>query len=157
MFFNTHPAELSEPGLVRSLREVREKLPDHSLVLEIHEVAITEPRMIRKLRSRLLELDIGLAYDDFGTGQARLVDVVEVPPDYLKFDISLIRGVDQLMSKQRMLESLVGMVSDLGIISAAEGIETPEEAEVCRQLGFQYGQGYYLGRPEKAQQFRLTG
>lgn len=157
VFFNTHPAELSEPGLVRSLREVREKLPDHSLVLEIHEVAITEPRMIRKLRSRLLELDIGLAYDDFGTGQARLVDVVEVPPDYLKFDISLIRGVDQLMSKQRMLESLVGMVSDLGIISAAEGIETPEEAEVCRQLGFQYGQGYYLGRPEKAQQFRLTG
>lgn len=157
VFLNTHPAELNTPGLLDSLRDLREQLPKSDLVLEIHEVAITEPRMIRRLRSRLSELGIGLAYDDFGTGQARLVDVVEVPPDYLKFDISLIRGIDRLKSKQKMLESLVGMVVDLGIVPAAEGIETPEEAEVCRQLGFQYGQGFLLGRPLRVEDMRAAG
>ena len=125
-------------------------------MLEIHEVAITEPRMIRRLRSRLSELSIGMAYDDFGTGQARLVDVVEVPPDYLKFDISLIRGIDRLVSKQRMIASLVGMVIELGITPAAEGIETEEEAEVCRELGFEYGQGYLLGRPLRVDDVRMA-
>ena len=113
--------------------------------------------MIRRLRSRLSELSIGMAYDDFGTGQARLVDVVEVPPDFLKFDISLIRGIDRLLSKQRMIESLVGMVIDLGITPTAEGIETEEEAEVCRQLGFEFAQGYLLGRPVRIEELRLAG
>lgn len=156
VFFNTHPAELNSSGLVDSLRQVRALLPDLDLVLEIHEVAITEPRMIRRLRSRLSELSIGMAYDDFGTGQARLVDVVEVPPDYLKFDISLIRGIDRLVSKQRMIASLVGMVIELGITPAAEGIETEEEAEVCRELGFEYGQGYLLGRPLRVDDVRIA-
>ena len=157
IFMNTHPAELNSPGLVDSLREVREALPEPTLVLEIHEVAITEPRMIRRLKSRLSELDIGLAYDDFGTGQARLVDVVEVPPDYLKFDISLIRGIDRLISKQKMLESLVGMVRELAIVPTAEGIETQEEAEVCRLLGFEFAQGFHLGRPLNVEDIRLAG
>jgi EAL domain-containing protein (putative c-di-GMP-specific phosphodiesterase class I) len=157
VFFNTHPAELSEAGLVGSLRKVRENLPNRKLVLEIHEVAITEQRMMRRLRSRLSELDIGLAYDDFGTGQARLVDVVEVPPDYLKFDISLIRGIDQLTSKQRMLESLVGMVLDLGVTPTAEGVETEAEEQVCRELGFTFAQGYRFGHPQRGAELRLAG
>jgi EAL domain-containing protein (putative c-di-GMP-specific phosphodiesterase class I) len=157
VFFNTHPAELSDPRLIKSLRAVRERLPDRKLVLEIHEVAITEQRMIRRLRSRLSELDIGLAYDDFGTGQARLVDVVEVPPDYLKFDISLVRGVDRLSSKQRMVESLVRMALDMGIAPTAEGIETEGEAEICSKLGFQYAQGFYFGRPVRIEELRLAG
>jgi EAL domain-containing protein (putative c-di-GMP-specific phosphodiesterase class I) len=154
VFLNTHPAELNSPGLIESLRQFRARLPELEVVLEIHEVAITEPRMVRRLRSRLSELDIGMAYDDFGTGQARLVDVVEVPPDYLKFDISLIRGIDRLLSKQKMISSLVGMVVDLGITPTAEGIETDEEAQICRELGFQYGQGYLLGRPLKVDDVR---
>ena len=157
VFFNTHPAELGTPGLIESLRQVRQNLPNRRLVLEIHEVAITEQRMMRRLRSRLSELDIGLAYDDFGTGQARLVDVVEVPPDYLKFDLSLIRGIDRLVSKQRMLESLVGMVLDLGVVPTAEGIETEEEEVVCRALGFEFAQGYRFGRPVRSEELRLAG
>ena len=156
VFMNAHPAELNSPGLVESLRELRSLLPKPAVVLEIHEVAITEPRMIRRLKSRLSELEIGLAHDDFGTGQARLVDVVEVPPDFLKFDMSLIRGIDRLRSKQRMVQSLVGMVLDLGITPVAEGLETRAEAETCKKLGFPYGQGFLLGRPLKVEDVRLA-
>jgi EAL domain-containing protein (putative c-di-GMP-specific phosphodiesterase class I) len=156
VFLNTHPAEFDSAGFLESFDELRRQAPDVDLVIEIHEVALTAPNTMARLREHLSALGIGLAYDDFGTGRARLLDVVEVPPDYLKFDISLIRGIDRLESKQRMLENLVGMAIDLGILPAAEGIETVEEADVCRQLGFRYGQGYLLGRPSRAEAIRAA-
>jgi EAL domain-containing protein (putative c-di-GMP-specific phosphodiesterase class I) len=156
IFFNIHPTELDHPGLVDSLKKVRDQVPDLDMVLEIHERAITEPKMIRRLRSLLSELDIRLAYDDFGTGQARLLELVEVPPDYLKFDLCLIHGIDHLLSKQKMLGSLVRMVTDLGITPTAEGIETAEEAELCRRLGFELGQGFYFGRPVQVEDLQTV-
>jgi EAL domain-containing protein (putative c-di-GMP-specific phosphodiesterase class I) len=66
----------------------------------------------------------------------------------LKFDISLIRDIDNAdESRRRMMESLVRMVRDLGINALAEGIETAAEAEACIDLGFEFAQGYYYGKP----------
>ena len=109
---------------------------------------------MRNLRARLKELNIGIAYDDFGAGQTRLSELTEAPPDYLKFDISLIRGIDQAPpERQRMLASLVQMVTELGVNPLAEGIETAAEADVCRNIGFQTAQGFHFGRPAPVRQF----
>jgi EAL domain-containing protein (putative c-di-GMP-specific phosphodiesterase class I) len=95
-----------------------------------------------------------LAYDDFGSGQARLAELGDAPPDYLKFDIQLVRGIDSASAeRQRMLESLVRIAGDLGIISLAEGVETAAEHETCRRLGFVYGQGFRYGSPATAGTF----
>jgi EAL domain-containing protein (putative c-di-GMP-specific phosphodiesterase class I) len=155
LFANTHPAELQEDGVLEfSLRELRESAPTARMVLEIHEAAVTCVKQMRELRSVLNELNIGLAYDDFGAGQARLVELGEVPPDYLKFDIELIHEIDRASpERQRMLASLVGIVKDLGIASLAEGVETEAEHEACRQMGFDFGQGYLYGKAELAQRF----
>jgi len=148
LFINTHPQELVEPGLIDSLRTVREVNPDQQLTLEIHEAAVTDSRMMAELRAALRELNIGLAYDDFGAGQTRLNEVAEVPPDYLKFDISLVRSIDTASrQRQQMIATLVQMVRDLGIVALAEGIETASEADTCRQLNFELAQGYHFGRP----------
>ncbi len=62
---------------------------------------------MRTLRAQLRDLNIGVAYDDFGAGQTRLSELVEAPPDYLKFDMSMIRRIDQAPTeRQRMLGSL---------------------------------------------------
>ena len=93
-------------------------------------------------------MKIGLAYDDFGAGQSRLNELAQCPPDYLKFDMSLMRGIDAASpQRQRLLATLVKMVRDLGIHSVAEGVETPAEADACRQMGFDLGQGFFYGRP----------
>jgi EAL domain-containing protein (putative c-di-GMP-specific phosphodiesterase class I) len=103
---------------------------------------------MRTLRTALNEMKIGLAYDDFGAGQARLVELVDVPPDYLKFDMSLVQNLESAsIERQRMLASLVHMVQDLGISPLAEGIELAGDHEICRQIGFQFGQGFYYGYP----------
>ena len=50
--------------------------------------------------------------------------------------------------RQRMLASLVQMVRDLGIAPLAEGVELAADHEICRQIGVQFGQGFYYGYPE---------
>ncbi|MGE3778432.1 MAG: EAL domain-containing protein [Pirellulaceae bacterium] len=149
LFLNTHPAELDDPRLVPSLQELRKNFPDSNLTLEIHEFAVTNPTHMRIVESELRALNIKLAYDDFGAGQARLIELVEVPPHYLKFDRRLIQGIHSSPEhRQQMLATLVRMARDLGIIPLAEGVEYREDSETCKQLGFELGQGFYYGRPE---------
>ncbi len=148
LFLNTHPDEMDDQRLLRSLRELRSRHPGIPVTLEIHEKVVTNPTTMRELRGELAHLDMKLAYDDFGAGQARLLELVEVPPHYLKFDISLVKNIHTASTqRQQMLGALVRMVVDLGIVPLAEGIELAEEAEICRQVGFVLAQGYLYGRP----------
>lgn len=147
IFVNTHPAELAD-DLGKSLKDLRELSPHAKITYEIHEAAVTDKKMIRNLRSSLHDLNMELAFDDFGAGQARLVELSDVQPDYLKFDIGLIKGISQApASRQELVAALVNIVNDLGIISLAEGVETPGDNETLAQMGFVLGQGYYYGRP----------
>ncbi len=148
LFVNTHPSELVKPGLLESMRALREMSPTQRITLEIHEASVTNVMAMNELRSALADLKMGLAYDDFGAGQNRLMELVEVRPDYLKFDMGLIRHIHLAPEKrQMMLQTLVRMVCDLGVVPLAEGIECEDEGVVCRQLGFTLAQGYYYGRP----------
>jgi EAL domain-containing protein (putative c-di-GMP-specific phosphodiesterase class I) len=148
LFVNTHPRELVETRLLGSLETLRQNFPDQQLTLEIHESAVTGPDRMAELRAGLRELRIGLAYDDFGEGQSRLNELVQTPPDYLKFDMSLIRDIHAAPpQRQQVLATLVQMVRDLGITSVAEGIEQQAESDVCVQMGFDLAQGFLFGRP----------
>jgi EAL domain-containing protein (putative c-di-GMP-specific phosphodiesterase class I) len=151
VFLNTHPTELSQPGLLESLAELRVRTPKLGMTLEINEWAVTRPDGIARIRRELADIGIGLAYDDFGAGQARLLELGDVPPDFLKFDMSFVRGIDRAASsRQRLVASLVTAARDLGACPLAEGVETPGEAEVCTQLGFTHAQGFHFGRPVAA-------
>ncbi|TWT69248.1 putative cyclic-di-GMP phosphodiesterase AdrB [Crateriforma conspicua] len=152
LYVNTHPKELDNiEALIASLPAVREMAGDMNLVLEIHEAAVTNPAAMQHLHATMKDLGIQLAYDDFGAGQARLAELIEARPEVVKFDISLIRGIDSADDNRfKMLQSLVTMVQDLDIRALAEGIETPEEAQACREIGFELAQGYHFGRPSPA-------
>lgn len=150
LFFNTHPRECLAPDeLLEELRDLRKTYPQLDLVFEVHEAAVTDLGMMAEVRDALRDLDIGLAYDDFGAGQARLLELVEVPPDYLKFDITLVQGVTDRVSPQyRLLATLNELVRELGIRTLAEGVETGETAGICAEIGIDLFQGYLYGRPE---------
>jgi EAL domain-containing protein (putative c-di-GMP-specific phosphodiesterase class I) len=150
LFFNIHPDEARDPErLLAGLRSLRETHPGLKLVFEVHEAAVTDLEAMAAIRVELRELDIALAYDDFGEGRARLQELVHVPPDYLKFDIALVRGVaDRSSSGYRFLGTLNGMIRDLGVRTLAEGIEDAETAEACIELGIDLLQGYHYGRPQ---------
>lgn len=154
IFFNTHPSEISDPGLLNSLKLLRKRWPERPITLEVHEAAVTDSARLREIRAALKDLEIMLAYDDFGAGQARLLELAEVRPDFLKFDIGMIQNIDSgTAERQQMLETLVQMVLDLDIAPLAEGVETQREFEVCRNIGFELGQGYFFGKPASAGQW----
>jgi EAL domain-containing protein (putative c-di-GMP-specific phosphodiesterase class I) len=157
LFLNTHPSEVDAPNLLRSLEHLRNTYPHVPLFVEVHEAALASTRSLRQLRESLRDLGIGLAYDDFGAGQARLRELVDVPPDYVKFDMCLVRGLDRASAEHRQLvRSLVEVARELGVITLAEGVETAAEAEACRSLGFELGQGFWLGRPGPIETHRIA-
>jgi EAL domain-containing protein (putative c-di-GMP-specific phosphodiesterase class I) len=149
LFLNTHPTELSDfKDLIVSLREIRAARPDQPLTIEVHEAAAADIATMKMLRLVLDDLKMRLAYDDFGAGQARLHELVDARPDYVKFDRKMITHFDKAEAGRRQLiESLVKMCKQLDIVTLAEGVETAGEAEACRQIGFELMQGFYFGRP----------
>jgi EAL domain-containing protein (putative c-di-GMP-specific phosphodiesterase class I) len=148
LYVNTHPSELKNSKLRDSLLQLRKMAGSTPLVLEIHEAALTDSSQLCELQKLLNQLGILLAFDDFGSGQARLRELAEAKPHVVKFDMSLIRGIDRAgPQRQQVVETLVKMIHDLDIQALAEGIETEEEATVCRQLKFDLAQGYLFGRP----------
>jgi EAL domain-containing protein (putative c-di-GMP-specific phosphodiesterase class I) len=149
VFLNTHPADLETPGLLESLPELRSAAPQLKLVLEIHESALAQPDIMSWLHGRLGEIGVGLAYDDFGAGQARLFELAEAPPEYLKFDRRFVTGIDTApASRKQLVRSLVAAVRELNAKPVAEGVETAEEAEACLSAGFMLAQGHHFGLPQ---------
>lgn len=149
LFLNTHPSELRDiERLLCSLEELRAVEPDLHMVLEVHEDGVSDLGKLREVKAFLAGKKMDFAYDDFGAGQSRLLELIEVPPSVVKFDISLIRGIDTAPKiKRDMIESLVRLVANIGVRALAEGVETEAELAVCEALGFELIQGYLMGRP----------
>ncbi len=148
IFFNTIPDEMNnERTFYASLGRVRQIAPHIPLVMEVSEAAVTDIAQLQRLRQVLHELHIQLAYDDFGTGQSRLLELPKVPPDYVKFDIGLIRNIHREPAKQNLLRKLIPAARDVGAQTLAEGTEYPEEVQTCLELGFDLAQGYHFGKP----------
>ncbi|WP_376696837.1 EAL domain-containing protein [Wenzhouxiangella sp. EGI_FJ10305] len=149
LFFNNHPTECEDMvALMDELHELRRIHPDLRLVFEVHESAVTDLGAMAEVKQELARMDIALAYDDFGAGQARLLELVEVPPDYLKFDMGLIREMtDRDSPRYRLLAELNRMIAGMGVSTLIEGVEDEVTAELCREIGIDYMQGFLFGRP----------
>jgi EAL domain-containing protein (putative c-di-GMP-specific phosphodiesterase class I) len=154
LFLNLHPHEIHTNTLDIALNALA-SLRGHGIqpVLEVHEAVVTDIPWIRALKERLASLRIELAYDDFGAGQSRLMELTEAPPDVIKLDMSLIRGIDQAEGRLDLVAALVRVMRDMNVVVLAEGIETDGERISSASIGCQLGQGYFFGRPEPAAHF----
>lgn len=141
------------PSLLRtdggSLRRILATSPC-PVVLEITErEAIDDYDSIRtSLRS--LDPDVQLSIDDAGSGFSSLRHVVMLEPDYVKLDRTWVTGIDTEPTKQALVAGLVHFARTTGCQLVAEGIETEIERAVLVDLGVGLGQGFLLGRPERA-------
>ena len=150
-FFNLHPKEIDDlNALFRCIEKIREENPNTKFVLEIPEKAVTHIQKLKQLKNHLQTHDMGLAFDDFGAGQTRLLELSEASPDILKLDFCLIHNIDTASpARQRMVEILVNYSHDLNIKLLAEGVQTAAEDTYCRQIGIDLLQGFYYGHPDQ--------
>jgi len=148
LFINAHPKETFSGIFLDSLERLRKSSPELDIVIEIHESAVTNIAKLREFAGRLRHLKIRFSYDDFGAGQARLLELADVPAHFVKFDIALIRDLHKASERKRqVVRDLVQMVLATGAVPLAEGVEDEEEAQLCTAMGFQLIQGYLTGRP----------
>jgi EAL domain-containing protein (putative c-di-GMP-specific phosphodiesterase class I)/CheY-like chemotaxis protein len=117
-------------------------------VIEVTENSVIDDfdRMrdiVRQLRAH----GFRVAIDDAGAGYAGLQTMVEIEPDFIKLDMSLIRGVDTSIVKQRLVRTLRDFCREAAITLIAEGIETRRQLDTLRELGVSHGQGFLFGHP----------
>jgi EAL domain-containing protein (putative c-di-GMP-specific phosphodiesterase class I) len=149
LFLNMHPEELPDKALRESLIDLNGTLaPGQRLVLEIHEDLVADISALKRLQDRLREMDIGLAFDDFGVGQSRLTALAQVKVEYVKLDRTLVRSLPSSQPLRELMRTVGQVCAGQGTQVIAEGVETEEEAEVSCELGCTLAQGYLFGRPQ---------
>lgn len=95
----------------------------------------------------LKEHGIAVAIDDVGFGRSSLESLIILEPDIVKIDRKYVTGIAAEPAKARLLKRLVKVVDALGAELIAEGIEEKEELEMLLEVGVDYGQGWYWGKP----------
>jgi len=126
-------------------------LTPFNIVFEITErEAIENYELFNKAVQYYKDLGFAIAVDDTGSGFSSLETVVELKPDYIKLDISLVRGIQKNMLKQELIKAILNLSAKMGSMVIAEGIETEEELNVLREIGVTVGQGFLFAKPGPA-------
>jgi len=145
----------SLPATVRAILSETD-LPAKRLELEITEgVFLSNDDHVHEMISALKAIGLKLALDDFGTGYSSLSYLLRVPFDKIKVDQSFVRGATDPDSRNAaLIRAMVGLASDLQMVTTAEGVETQEELTLVRNLGCSLIQGYLFGKPMEAEEAR---
>ena len=88
-----------------------------------------------------------LAVDDAGGGYASFAHVLNLSPEFIKLDTSLVRDIHVDRRRQALARAVAGFAGELGVTVVAEGVETAAELDVLTDLGTDLAQGFHLGRP----------
>ncbi len=132
-------------------------MPPGDLVIELTEQDAAGNDMDSLLQARLClrEHGIGLALDDYGTGNTNLQLWVSLQPDLVKIDRHFLHGISSSVSGQQLIRALMSVAQALGTPLLAEGIETAADLATVRDLGMRYAQGWQLGLVEPQPQIEL--
>lgn len=139
-----------DPSVVQEIYDfLREfDLPPQAIQIEVTETAIA--RNIKKasdILHSLHESGIKIAIDDFGTGQSSLKYLFELPVDIIKIDQTFTKNMLENSAADAIVRSAITMGHEMNLQVVSEGVETQEQYDHLKNLGCDYGQGYFIARP----------
>ena len=141
--------------LAIELLEVPEELVVPALDLELTEgILMQDLESVAGDLHRLLDLGVTVAIDDFGTGYSSLNYIKRLPINRLKIDQSFVRGLCTDPNDAAIIRAIITLGHSLDLSVLAEGVETEEQLSRLRAEGCDDAQGYFIGRPMPAAEFR---
>jgi len=151
LFLNIRPTTIHDPNfredrLIETLEKRR--LAPCDVVFEISEQeSIRSFGAFGERMDHYRRLGFQFALDDTGSGYAGLEELVEIEPDYIKIDRSMVSGVDQDPARQDVLAAVIQLAEKMGAQVIGEGLDRLEELEMLGRLGIRFGQGWLFGHP----------
>lgn len=148
LFVNLHTQDLDDADLVRPSAALSRIA--HRVVFEITErAALSDVKDARARVAELRSMGFRIAIDDLGAGYAGLTSFALLEPEFVKLDMSLVRGVHQSSIKQKLIGSMTALCKDMGMSVVGEGVEEPAERDALISLGCDLLQGYLFAKPGK--------
>lgn len=147
---NISPKYIEQPGFYEQIEDVvrNKKLNIGWIDLEITETSLMHlDTMVISLFEKMSSIGITTSIDDFGTGYSSLSYIQNLKISKLKIAKELIDGLSQNPNDNLIVNAIIKMAQGLNIKTIAEGVETEEQATVLQNLGCDYIQGYYFGKP----------
>jgi diguanylate cyclase (GGDEF)-like protein/PAS domain S-box-containing protein len=142
---NIDERQFAEPTVVEGVRDILERsgVDPACLALEVTETVFRRGRAEAETTlNRLKKLGVALVVDDFGTGYSSLDSFATSPFDSLKVDSSFVRDMVTNFRHRAIVRTIAALAADLGLGLIAEGVETQDQAEVLRELGYRRAQGF---------------
>ena len=153
---NVARSDFYQPDLLNVLQGLLAKygLAPGQLRLEVLERAyVQDSARLCQVLTQLRSCGFCIEMDDFGVGESSLAMLAEMPVDIIKLDRRFLITALRTSSHIEVIRCIIQLAQKLHIGIIAEGVETPEQAEMLRGLGCGHAQGYLYGRPEPAENF----
>ncbi len=153
---NISAIQFRERSFVDKIGAILERtgLAPEALELEITEtVAMTEVEQTMRRMQELERLGVRIAIDDFGTGYSSLAYLKRFPIHTLKIDKSFILKLPADKENLAIVKAVIALATNLGLDIVAEGVETPQQADLLKQHGCELLQGFHFSRPVSADEF----
>lgn len=150
LFLNVHPTALETRGFAQRLRGVAAKqgLRLGRTIVEVTEQGpITQPDLAMANIAELREAGALFALDDFGSGYAHMRWLHDIAPRFIKIAQSIATDFERVPWRRSVVQNVQSFAREVGCAVIVEGIETAATADAARELGIDFGQGYFFGRP----------
>jgi EAL domain-containing protein (putative c-di-GMP-specific phosphodiesterase class I) len=144
---NVSARRLNDPDLAQGLSKLDIKPGTVSFELLESVFLDRQDEVVQTNLATLRRLSIGIEIDDFGTGHASIVGLLNLKPGTLKIDRQLIEHLPESQEQRVLVMSIIQIARSLKIKVVAEGVETEEHARILKRLGCDILQGYGLARP----------
>ena len=117
------------------------------IVIEITEEEVLDPKALR-IKQTVRGSSGAFALDDYGSGYSNERSLLELSPNYIKIDLSIIRDIDTDANKRQIVSNTVSYAHQRGMKVVAEGLETADEVRTVLSLGVDLLQGFFLAMPQ---------
>ncbi len=150
---NVSPKQFSQGIIIEQLKKairVSGVKPDQIEIEVTEGILMGDQQNTLDTMSQLQKMGVRISIDDFGTGYSSLSYLRQFPIHNLKIDRSFIHGIPGHAQDESLVEAIVAMANALHLNVIAEGVEGAEQFEFVKSLGCGEVQGYFLGRPQSA-------
>ena len=151
IFINFNPTSIYDPEycLRTTFAAIRNSgIPADRFVFEVVESDhVEDPERLPRILEFYRNAGFRVALDDLGSGFSSLNLLSRLKPDFVKFDMELIRNIDQDPYKSHIVAKLIDVARSVGVTTVVEGIETDAEWHWAIEHGADLGQGYLFGKP----------